>query len=299
VADDEWKALQGFYEAAGQTLQTWLEAVERERQRLPGTPKWHIESRLKSWGSIEHKLARKRRERPGYSIGDMTDLYGVRVIVESSACGRSLGALVKAHDGFALKEEEDFMTVRRADGYRGLHMILGVAPGLPARRGQHAPARVFIELQIRTILQHQWSVLSHSEFYKQLSEIPPGLLARMRGLSEILECAEIESEQLRRGRALDECSTRLRRRLRGKVIERLALEETDARETGLQALYLLELEQLVRRTLVSDGDEQRRALDALETLVESPRPHGAGDDDRAELSDVVRRVRAVAYPLGW
>jgi hypothetical protein len=228
----------------------------------------------------------------------MTDLFGVRVIVESAACARSLSRLVEDTQPFQVHTTEDFLEQARPDGYRGIHFVFRVPPRLPGRRGRSAPSTVAVECQVRTILQHQWSVLSHSEFYKHLGEIPGGLLARMRALSEILECAEVESEELRRGRVLDESLDLLRFRMRGSVIERLSDGRTDGRGVGIQALYLLEIEQQLRRTLVSDGDIQARGMETLEGLVGRGCPEELDTGTRGDLAEMLRQVRAVVQPLG-
>jgi putative GTP pyrophosphokinase len=285
------------YVTAGTTVVMWLRGVEQQREKVAGVPQWHVESRFKERESIERKIARKRECLPHYSLSDMNDLMGVRVIVESVSCARSLAKLLKHYQPFEIGGKECFTDTPRADGYRGIHFVLRVPNRLPPPSGHDQLLEVSVELQIRSILQHQWSVLSHSDFYKQISEIPLALLARMRSLSEILHSAEVESDQLRRGRVLDECSNLIRLRLRGRVLEQLVSEGVNPREIGEKALHLLEFDQQLRRTLVSEGEEQRRGFEALESLARNSEDPSSDVLLREDLRQILRRVRAVVDPL--
>lgn len=227
--------------------------------------------------------------RVGYGLADITDLVGVRVVVEGRACAAHMSSIVRQM--FTVREAdcEDFLDTPRTDGYRGIHLILDIESDAANRTA------IPVELQVRTILQHQWSVLSHSEFYKQVAEIPQSMLLRMRSLGEILHCAEIESDQLRRGRIADECARILRDLLAG-TIERLALAPDGAAALGQFGLHLLEFDRKLRRTLVSTGDRERRAFDALESLAEADQLPGSDPDAARRLAEIVRRVRIVVMP---
>lgn len=262
-----WPWPKDYYENAATVVKDVLRVISSVRVRKYHQAAWMISARLKSNDSIRAKLERKQSGRPDYNIGQITDLSGVRVIVESVACARKLEYFLRTRSLFVLREgdSENFIDYPRADGYRGIHLVLDVQPPLPGKPS------IPLELQIRTILQHQWSELSHSEFYKSVSEIPEGLLARMRALSEILHCAEIESDQLRRGRALDECRLDIKEALREKVLEKLRdiKDPSDAEKVGLAAIELIEFDGQIRRCLVSDGESQDRAFEALVALGES------------------------------
>ena len=273
-----------YFVEAGELVVSALRGVERRRRLLFGDlvdAPWSIETRIKSQQSIAAKLARKAST---YTLDDMTDLVGVRAVVESQSCASHLARIVRQR--FAVQEAEDFSETPRGDGYRGIHLILGV---------HTATSRtVAVELQIRTILQHQWSGLSHSEFYKQVSEIPPSMLIRMRSLSETLNSAEVESEQLRRGRILDECAGKVRDLL-VKTVDRLYGSPPGSQAIGATALHLLEFDKKLRRTLIEHGDVQKRAFEALAALSRD----GSASEDAAlagALAEIVRRVRIAVEP---
>lgn len=274
-------------------VQTAVAGLEERRREYFGEhadARWIITSRVKTAGSIAAKLERKHRQgRTGYGTADLTDVVGVRVVVEGRACAAQVATFMRAMFPVREADCEDFLDTPRGDGYRGIHLILGVVPDAATR------TPIPVELQIRTILQHQWSVLSHSEFYKQVAEIPQSMLLRMRALSEILNCAEIESDQLRRSRISDECSRTLRDLL-VDTVEQLSQRPAHAEQLGGLGLHLLEFDRKLRRTLVSTGDRERRAFGALESLAD-PREVPGGDLGVAQqLMDIVKRVRIVVMP---
>ncbi len=280
------------YEIVGDRVRNAIKALEKRRREYFGhytDAPWDVTMRVKDRASIDAKVERKRRQgKPDYSLADLTDIVGVRVVVEGRACAAHVAELVRGW--FPVHEEdcETFLDKPRDDGYRGIHLALNV-------ESEGLPTAIPVELQIRTILQHQWSVLSHSEFYKHLADIPPSMLLRMRALSETLNCAEIESDQLRRGRISDECAWTLRELLH-ETIERLAAGPADAGVTGTLGLHLLEFDRKLRRTLISTGDRERRAFGALESLAELGEIPGADPEVAARLAEIVRRVRIVVRP---
>jgi ppGpp synthetase/RelA/SpoT-type nucleotidyltranferase len=282
-----------LYANVAARVQAALAGLEERRCEYFGAhadARWVITFRVKTAASIAAKLERKRRQgRTGYGAADLTDVVGVRAVVEGRACAAQVAAFMRAM--FPVREAacEDFLDTPRGDGYRGIHLILDVVPDAAIR------TPIAVELQIRTILQHQWSVLSHSEFYKQVAEIPQSMLLRMRALSEILNCAEIESDQLRRSRISDECSRTLRDLL-VDTVERLSQRPAHAEQLGSLGLHLLEFDRKLRRTLVSTGDRERRAFGALEALAD-PREVPGGDPGVVQqLVDIVKRVRIVVMP---
>jgi ppGpp synthetase/RelA/SpoT-type nucleotidyltranferase len=274
-------------------VQTALAGLEERRREYFGEhadARWVITSRVKTAASITAKLERKRRQgKAGYGTADLTDVVGVRVVVEGRACAAQVAMFMRAMFPVREADCEDFLDTPRGDGYRGIHLILGVVPDAATR------TPIPVELQIRTILQHQWSVLSHSEFYKQVAEIPQSMLLRMRALSEILNCAEIESDQLRRSRISDECSRTLRDLL-VDTVERLSQRPDHAEQLGNLGLHLLEFDRKLRRTLVSTGDRERRAFGALESLADPGEVPGGDLGVAQQLMAIVKRVRIVVMP---
>jgi ppGpp synthetase/RelA/SpoT-type nucleotidyltranferase len=283
-----------YYELAGEQVAGVLRAISDKRVALGSASYW-VTSRVKADKSIRDKLRRKQAIRPSYTIEHMTDLVGVRVIVESIAAAKLLSQFIRRHHTFVIREAdcEEYIELPRADGYRGVHLILE----REVRIG-HCVV-IPVELQIRTILQHQWSELSHSEFYKSVREIPPNLLVRMRALSESLHCADIESDNLKRERVLDECQRSLLEHLRANVLERFGVGSCDdLNETevnGRIAIGMLEFDKQLRLALVADGSAQLVAIKAMSALTHFMREHDIGSGEL--LESLIERVKGMVYSL--
>lgn len=256
-----WPIEREYYELAGQQVVHLIEQLSKRRWRQNELPLWTITCRLKEDPSIKEKIERKKKVATDYSAWDLKDRMGVRCIVDELQSAIGLRDFFRSNKVFreVAVDYEEFVDKPRADGYRGIHMILEIP--VTIRRRQKIP----VELQIRTNLQHQWSELSHSEFYKRVNDIPPSLLMRMRILSEVLYCAEIESWELKRARVLDDCMNQISHLLRADVLERLGQQHDSAtgQDVGRQAIRLLDFERQVRRALISDGTDKDMALDAL------------------------------------
>lgn len=146
-----------------------------------------IEHRVKSAESLEGKLYRKGDAYQ--SIDDLTDILGARVICyftdEVDKFGRQVEeAFVIDHDNSI-----DKRAVIRADafGYLSLHYICS----LPTDKGypeEYCGKR--FEIQIRTILQHAWSIVNHDLGYKSefgMPRVAAREFARLAGLMEIAD----------------------------------------------------------------------------------------------------------------
>jgi len=108
-----------------------------------------IAQRLKRKYSITQKLVRF----PNMSLTSMQDIGGCRVIVESIDQIYSIvNQLKHSRMRHVLKEEYDYISNPKADGYRSYHMVYSyVSDRNPTYNG------LFIEIQIRTHIQHLWA----------------------------------------------------------------------------------------------------------------------------------------------
>ena len=170
-----------YYECAANYVVMAINGLSRLRSDRSMAPQWLVNYRVKSDASVEEKVSRKRRFRPDYDASRLTDIAGVRVIVESCCVAKLLADHIRTSKMFHVQEKdsEEFVDAPRSDGYRGIHLILAVPVKLENER------TVYVQLQVRTVLQHQWAELSHCDFYKSVDDIPPMLLSSMRALSGI------------------------------------------------------------------------------------------------------------------
>lgn len=150
-----------------------------------------IESRTKSVDSFRDKLDRKGIQYKNPLI-DITDLTGIRIIFYyEDLVGKLVRLLKKAFQIDEAKSSYKLFPVRKADqfGYFSPHLIVQPLMDEDIYKEINLPNYQF-EIQIRTVLQHAWSSISHQLQYKSQNEIPNELqrqLFRLAGLFELVD----------------------------------------------------------------------------------------------------------------
>ena len=129
-----------------------FQAMLRSKVKRLGFKSPIIAQRLKRTPSIVRKLTRF----PTMSLSRMQDIGGIRVVLPTVNDVYVLHRdILKTNVRFeheALLPCYDYIKIPKADGYRSLHQIFKYKnPNLPKLDG------LFIELQIRTKLQHSWA----------------------------------------------------------------------------------------------------------------------------------------------
>lgn len=123
-------------------LDTFAKVLRERSQRISVNA--FVAQRLKRTPSILLKLSSHKTMR----LSTMQDIGGLRAILESTAQVYKLLDLYKRskskHSLFSL---DDYISVPKKDGYRSVHLVYKLA------RKPH----VFLELQLRSQLQHIWA----------------------------------------------------------------------------------------------------------------------------------------------
>ena len=169
----------------GDTVHTMLSGIVKEL----GLTVLAVEHRVKEEKSLAGKLERKG---DGYNtLEDITDILGCRVVCFLSDEIDKIGKKVEekfvidwenSSDKRALIKEDEF-------GYLSLHYIVS----LPF--GDKWPDEICgkkFEVQIRTILQHAWSVIHHDIGYKSEFGVPRDIRRQFARLAGLLELADDE-----------------------------------------------------------------------------------------------------------
>ena len=193
-----------FYNANSETLKAASEYFRLLVQSIlrARVPIQHVISRVKEVDECIDKFFIKYRrdivkKDEKYKIRDhITDLIGVRVV-----------CLYESDISFIEKTlNENFEVIGRDDkneraedqfGYRGLHLdakLDNKRKGLPENKKY---ADYPFEIQIRTVIQDAWSVLSHKIEYKKI--IPPQLKRRINRLAAMFEEADTAFDDIRKG----------------------------------------------------------------------------------------------------
>jgi ppGpp synthetase/RelA/SpoT-type nucleotidyltranferase len=193
--ENRYRLLRPAYEGYGSELARILERLTS----LAGIPVAAIESRAKS---VEGFLIKTRSGRYDSPLEDITDLAGVRVVTHYSDDVAKVERLIR--DEFRVDDERSENKAEalppNAIGYSDVHLIVG----LDERRCSLPEFRDFkdlvAEVQIRTLLQHAWDVVSWRYFYKSQEEAPRELHVQLANLGAILRNADSQFAGLRAAR---------------------------------------------------------------------------------------------------
>jgi ppGpp synthetase/RelA/SpoT-type nucleotidyltranferase len=142
-----------------------------------------ISSRAKTLTSLRGKLQR----RPEYStLADVPDLCGARIVALTTddverACDFVRARLkVRSEETHGAEQADTF-------GYASQHFIVQLgqlSDYLPEYEKFHA------EIQVRTMLQHSWALVSHALDYKSTAEVPANIRRQLFRVSALMEISD-------------------------------------------------------------------------------------------------------------
>lgn len=156
-----------------------------------GTP---IESRVKSFASIEEKLQRKSKDIT--SVSELSDFVGIRIIVLFKSDIERVCQLIK--DTLTVTESENVAERLEADqfGYQSTHYTVKLPDEWLALPTLSDLSHLAAEIQVRTLSQHIWAVASHKLQYKQENNVPIPLRRSINRVSALLETVDLEFERV-------------------------------------------------------------------------------------------------------
>lgn len=150
-------------------------------------PVEHCKARIKSVKSMKEKLRRKNLPVTSESaLSEIHDAAGIRVVCTFLDDIYWIVNMLKNQKDIMVIMEKDYIKDPKPNGYRSYHMILQVPIHLENRI-----AKVYCEVQIRTIAMDCWASLEHQLKYKK--NIPNEKML----IDELKRCAdEIASTDL-------------------------------------------------------------------------------------------------------
>ena len=152
----------------------------------------HINSRLKAPESVLEKVRRKNYAMNLASIREnVQDIAGVRVICSFISDITKIRDMIVGQEDITLLDERDYITNRKPNGYRSLHLIVSI----PVFRSDRTD-RVPVEIQIRTIAMDFWASLEHKIYYKYRGEVPPNLQGELTSAAEAAAELDAKMESL-------------------------------------------------------------------------------------------------------
>jgi putative GTP pyrophosphokinase len=154
----------------------------------------HINSRLKAPESVLEKVRRKNYQMNLASIREnVLDIAGVRVICSFISDIAKIRDMIAGQEDVTVLDERDYITHRKPNGYRSLHLIVSI----PVFRSDRTD-RIPVEIQIRTIAMDFWASLEHKIYYKYRGEVPPNLKGELTEAAEAAAALDEKMESLHR-----------------------------------------------------------------------------------------------------
>jgi putative GTP pyrophosphokinase len=161
-----------------------------------------VEQRAKTVESFSEKL-----DRPGKSYSDpmkdIPDLCGCRIIVFYIDDIEKISSLIK--NEFHIVEEELSHQPNELDadrfGYLSVHYVIKLKRDRYDLSEWKSSKNLHAEIQIRTVIQHAWSAVSHALQYKKEASIPSKLSRRLNRIAGLFELADEEFLGIREQRS--------------------------------------------------------------------------------------------------
>ena len=172
-------------------IQEQLLALLNSESITLGVP---MESRVKTWPSIEEKILRKSYSLA--SIADLTDLVGVRLIILFRGDRDRLDKTIK--DNFSVISHED-AGARLGEsqfGYQSHHYVVRLKSEWLRLPSYSDLGGINVEIQARTVAQHIWAAASHKLQYKREDSVPIPLRRTINRVSALLEIVDLEFERV-------------------------------------------------------------------------------------------------------
>jgi len=157
-------------------------------------PIFTIESRIKDENSLLEKISRKGYEA---QIENIDDLCGIRVICYYQTDIVITCKLIDDEFDIVSKEDKQDELDDNQFGYRSFHHVVKLKSEWlthPAARGLDG---LKAEIQVRTMLMHTWSAISHKLLYKRASDVPPQLRRKLNRLSALIELADEQFDAIK------------------------------------------------------------------------------------------------------
>jgi len=163
------------------------------------SPESIVQTRAKTVTSYAEKI-----QRPGKAgkygknpVEDLTDLCGGRIILPTLDDVKKCCQLVEENFIIQWEESEDKLTQLGEDqfGYLSNHYIVQLDPASPYLKDLDIPDEIYplkAEIQVRTLLQHCWSVIQHDNLYKPNFKVPDKIRRQFYRIAAILEDADHE-----------------------------------------------------------------------------------------------------------
>jgi putative GTP pyrophosphokinase len=149
--------------------------------------------RAKDLNSFLEKIDRKSYSDP---FKEISDFSGVRIVCYYADSIPTIESLIRGH--FKVIEQEDKTLAAGTDrfGYGGTHLLVQMDDSVAGARYDDLKG-LACEVQVRTVMQDAWSILSHHLVYKRENDIPDPLKRQVNALAGSLDSVDFAFQAIR------------------------------------------------------------------------------------------------------
>ncbi len=152
-----------------------------------------IKTRVKDPISIVEKMKRKGISPTIENIENtLNDIAGIRVICSFPQDIYALAQLLIEQDDVTLIRKKDYIANPKPNGYRSLHLIIGIPIFL-----SHGKKFMKVEAQFRTIAMDFWASLDHKMRYKQDIEHADEIARELKLCAEAINSIDYRMQDIR------------------------------------------------------------------------------------------------------
>jgi putative GTP pyrophosphokinase len=178
-AQREYEALLPNHAAFTDALRTLVGQLCR---RHPDLEIDSIHSRTKTAPSVVEKL----RRREYTSLDDVVDKCGIRIIAaDQSLVGPTCELLTGELE--VIEDVEHGTEAANTFGYTSRHLVVRIKPPRSELPEWQQFAGLVAEIQVRSVLQHAWALISHRLAYKSSAEMPERVQRQLSRMAAFLE----------------------------------------------------------------------------------------------------------------
>ena len=157
-------------------------------------------TQIKDHPSVCKKIEENRRgvlgEQPHYSIDNIEDLIGIKVLCPYPSDAKKVIKQMRNHQGFQVRPRSNEEALREKEyGYRGYHFIIELKG--PLILTNEDLMGIKCKVQVKTMLEEAWDAKTHDVTYRKEGQVSPELLEQMKLVSQDLAILDEKTEHLK------------------------------------------------------------------------------------------------------
>ncbi|GLH49983.1 GTP pyrophosphokinase [Pseudomonas lactis] len=186
----QYKEVKPKFERLRKNIASVLEQIIHEKK----IPTFAIESRLKDEESLSSKVMRKSYTSP---LDEIDDLCGIRVICYYQEDISNICSIIEQEFEILQKENKKDSLDDNQFGYSSYHYVVKLKENWLNHPNARGLNNLRAEIQIRTMLMHTWSAISHKLLYKREADVPYQFKRQLNRLSALIELADEQFDSIK------------------------------------------------------------------------------------------------------